>query len=115
VTDKADSKYNAILKIMESLKIINVDKVYYYALNTINNQCVTAFKNHLIHQNVALVSSYYNKIAVQANVDNIITNIRHAFFNEDEVVNDTYVTKEIIDTKRLNEIMSTVRNTKKII
>ncbi|MDR0675163.1 MAG: hypothetical protein LBF36_02775 [Mycoplasmataceae bacterium] len=114
VTDKADNKYNAVLKLMEFLKIINIEKVYYYALNTINNQCITAFKNHLIHQNVALISDYYNKISIQANVDNIITNIRHAFFNEDESVNNTYVTKEIINTKRLNEIMSEARNTKKI-
>jgi hypothetical protein len=114
VNDINDSKYNAILKLMEILKIPNVDKAYYYALNTINEQCVKAFKNHLIHQNIALSSNYYNKISEQANTDNIITNIRHAFFYENETINNTYVTEEIIDTKCLDQIMGEAKRTKKI-
>jgi hypothetical protein len=99
---------------MEFLKITNVDEVYYYALNTINDQCIHAFKNHLIHQNVALISPYYNKIDIQANIDNIITSIRRAFFNTNEGINSTYATKEIINTKQLNEIMNQARNTRKV-
>ncbi|MDR0740009.1 MAG: HAD family hydrolase [Mycoplasmataceae bacterium] len=114
VTNKDDTKYNTVLKIMEMLNIINVDDVYYYALNTINNQCVKAFKNHLIHQDTALISDYYNKISVQANTDNMIANIRHVFFHTDEFVNNTYITKEIINTKRLNQIMNEAHNTKKV-
>ncbi|MDR1991864.1 MAG: hypothetical protein LBP70_04025 [Mycoplasmataceae bacterium] len=105
ITDKNDSKYNAILKIMEFLKIININDVYYYALNTIDDQCVVAFKNHLIHQDIALLSNYYNKITIQANIDQIITNIRNFFFNQSGS-NNTYKTKEILDIKTLNKIVN---------
>ncbi|MDR3330394.1 MAG: hypothetical protein LBS76_03895 [Mycoplasmataceae bacterium] len=115
VTAKENTKYNAILKIMEMLHISNMDKIYYYALNTINDLCIKAFKNHLIHQDVALSSIYYNKINIQANIDNIITNMRQAFFSDEENANNTYVTKEIIDTKRLSQIMAEAKNTKKLV
>jgi hypothetical protein len=90
---------------MEFLKIININDVYYYALNTIDDQCVVAFKNHLIHQDIALLSNYYNKITIQANIDQIITNIRNFFFNQSGS-NNTYKTKEILDIKTLNKIVN---------
>jgi hypothetical protein len=98
---------------MEFLKITSVDKVHYYALNTINSLCIKAFKNHLIHQDIALNSSYY-KATNQATIDNIITNIRLSFFSDAEAVNTTYTTKEMIDTRSLNQIMNQAKNNKKI-
>jgi hypothetical protein len=108
-------KYQALLKIMEYLHISNFDNIHYYALNTINDQCVKSFKNILLHQDIALNSDYFTNIDIQVNTDNMITNIRNAFFTDEQnVTNDTYSTKVILDTKKLVEIMKEARGTKKI-
>jgi hypothetical protein len=108
-----DSKYNAILKIMEILNINNFDKIYYYAINSIDEKCIKAFKHHLIHQEIAFNSQYIEKISIQANTDTMASNISRAFFTNVSSNEHSYNIKSIVDTERLNHIMNEARNTRK--
>jgi hypothetical protein len=100
---------------MENLRISNIDRVFYYAVNTIDAKCVRAFKNRLIYQDIAFRSEFIDKISVQANIDGIVTSMQRAFFTDEEgKVNAKFTTKEILDINKLHTIMNEVRNTKKI-
>ncbi|GHU47278.1 hypothetical protein FACS1894218_1350 [Bacilli bacterium] len=105
VNSRDSSKYKAILRLMEVTKINNFDNVYYYALNTVNKQCINAFKHHLMHQYLALKTDYYDQINIQASTDQIIENMTHAFFEGNDVDISKFENRGIIDTKKLTEIM----------
>jgi hypothetical protein len=114
INNVVDSKYNAILKIMEILNINNVDKIYYYAINSIDEKCVRAFKHHLIHQDVAFNSDYIDRLNIQVSTDMMASNISRVFFANVSNSEHNYNVKSIIDTERLNQIMSEAKNTRKV-
>jgi hypothetical protein len=95
---------------MEILNINNVDKIYYYAINSIDEHCVRAFRHHLIHQDVAFNSEYIDRINVQATTDAIASNISRAFFSNISNSEHNYNVKSIIDTDRLVQIMTEAKN-----
>ncbi|GHU33882.1 hypothetical protein FACS1894166_10390 [Bacilli bacterium] len=105
INSKESTKYKAILKLMEVTKISNFDKVYYYALNTVNKQCINAFKHHLMHQYLALKTDYYDQIDIQASTDQIVCDMTHAFFEGNDIDLGKFENRGIVDTKRLIETM----------
>jgi hypothetical protein len=114
-TDMASSKYQALMRIIENLKITNFDHVNYYAINSIDEQCLKAFKNHLIHQEIAFNSKYINEINIQASLDEISDRMYRLTF----VNSPTFHTskknhmEDVIDGECYTEIMQTVQATKK--
>jgi hypothetical protein len=91
---------------METTKISNFERVYYYALNTVNKQCINAFKHHLMHQYLALKTDYYDQIDIQASTDEIVQDMTHAFFEGNDINVTKFEDRGIVDTKRLVETMN---------
>lgn len=52
ISNKDATKYNSIIKTMEFEEITSMEQVHYYSLNTLDQECSSAFKNSYISNEV---------------------------------------------------------------
>jgi len=57
---------------MEANGINNLNNVFYLAINTLDEKCSKAFKNHIVSQDVIFSSPNVNALEFHANVDALV-------------------------------------------